>query len=104
MLKMRLCYTLMPFIPSRTYTLSTLEITTTVLNVARKPAGVYRVLSCVAKLHPYLTLFSPGRGKWTFRYMFNKKANEIGLGKYLEVSFDEARKCHFVCLIQVQMA
>ena len=49
----------------------------------------------------YLTLSSPGRGKWTFRYMLNKKAKEMGLGKYPEVSLAEARKRHFASLIQV---
>ena len=47
----------------------------------------------------YLTLSSPGRGKWTFRYMLNKKAKEMGVGKYPEFSLAEARKRHFAALI-----
>jgi len=43
----------------------------------------------------YLTLSSQGRGKWTIRYMLNRKAKEMGLGKYPEVSLSEARKRHF---------
>ena len=49
----------------------------------------------------YLTLSSLGRGKWTFHYMLNKTAKEMGLGKYPEVSLAEARKRHFKSLIQV---
>ena len=49
----------------------------------------------------YLTLSSPGRGKWTFRYMLYKKAKEMGLGKYPEVSLAETRKRHFASLIKV---
>ena len=49
----------------------------------------------------YLTLSSPGRGKWTSRYMLTKKAKEMGLGQYPEVSPAEARKRNFASLIQV---
>ena len=42
------------------------------------------------KLHDgsglYLTLSARGRGKWTIRYMINRKAKEIGLGQYPELS------------------
>ena len=49
----------------------------------------------------YLALSSPGRGKWTFLYMLHKKAKEMRLGKFPEVSLAKARKRHFASLIQV---
>ncbi len=51
------------------------------------------------KLHDgsglYLTFSVKGRGKWTKRYMINRKAREIGLGPYPELSLADARKKHF---------
>ena len=49
----------------------------------------------------YLTLSSNGRGKWTCRYMLNRKAKEMGLGRYPEVSLAEARKRHFEARIKI---
>ena len=43
----------------------------------------------------YLTLSARYRGKWTIRYMINRKAKEIGLGRYPELSLADARKKHF---------
>ena len=40
----------------------------------------------------YLSIYKPGRGKWSFRYSFNKKAREMGLGSLPEVSLLEARQ------------
>ena len=42
-----------------------------------------------------LTLSARGSGKWTMRYMINRKAKEIGLGRYPELSLADARKKHF---------
>ena len=28
----------------------------------------------------YLSIYKPGRGKWSFRYRINKKSREMGLG------------------------
>ena len=28
----------------------------------------------------YISIYSPGKGKWTFRYRINKKSREMGLG------------------------
>jgi len=41
----------------------------------------------------YLSIYKPGRGKWSFRYSLNKKAREMGLGSYPEVTLLEARQC-----------
>ena len=38
-----------------------------------------------------LTLTSRDRGNWTFRYTYNGKAKEMGLGSYPEISIIEAR-------------
>ena len=38
-----------------------------------------------------LTLTSRDRGNWTFRYTYNGKAKEMGLGSYPEISIVEAR-------------
>ena len=43
----------------------------------------------------YLTLSARYRGKWTIRDMINRKAKEIGLGQYPELSFADASKKHF---------
>tara|TARA_E500000178_G_scaffold348608_1_gene403990 strand:+ start:68 stop:496 length:429 start_codon:yes stop_codon:yes gene_type:complete len=40
----------------------------------------------------YLSIYKPGRGKWSFRYTLNKKAREMGLGSFPEVSLLEARQ------------
>ena len=40
----------------------------------------------------YLSIYKPGRGKWSFRYSLNKKAREMGLGSLPEVSLLEARQ------------
>ena len=57
------------------------------------------------KLHDgsglYLTLSARGRGKWTIRYMINRKAKEIGLGRYPELSLADARKKHFEARILI---
>jgi len=50
----------------------------------------------------YLTLSSPGRGKWTIRYMLRRKAKEMGLGRYPEVSLAEARKRHFEARVNIE--
>ena len=31
----------------------------------------------------YLSIYKPGRGKWSLRYTLNKKAREMGLGSFL---------------------
>ena len=49
----------------------------------------------------YLTLSANERGKWTCRYMLNRKAKEMGLGRYPEVSLAEARKRHFEARIKI---
>ena len=43
----------------------------------------------------YLTLFVRKKGKWTIRYMVNRKAKEMSLGIYPEVCLSDARKRHF---------
>ena len=40
----------------------------------------------------YITISSPGKGKWSFRYTINKRAREMGLGKFPDVSLLEARQ------------
>ena len=40
----------------------------------------------------YISFSSLGRGKWSFRYTFNKKQREMGLGSFPDVSLFEARK------------
>ena len=40
----------------------------------------------------YLSIYKHGRGKWSFRYTLNKKAREMGLGSFPEVSLLEARQ------------
>ena len=40
----------------------------------------------------YLSIYKPGRGKWSFRYTLNKKAREMGLGSFPDVSLLEARQ------------
>jgi hypothetical protein len=49
----------------------------------------------------YLTLSARYRGKWTIRYMINRKAKEIGLGRYPELSLADARKKHFEARILI---
>jgi integrase len=39
----------------------------------------------------YLTLSQKGRGKWTYRFPYNQKAHEMGLGSYPDVSLNAAR-------------
>ena len=39
----------------------------------------------------YLALSQKGRGKWSYRFTYNQKAHEMGLGPYPEVSLGEAR-------------
>ena len=48
-----------------------------------------------------LTLSVRGRGKWTMRYMINRKAIEMGLGRYPELSLADARKKHFEARILI---
>ena len=43
----------------------------------------------------YLTLSSKKKGKWTYRYNFEGKAKEMGLGSYPEISLSEARDLLF---------
>ena len=40
----------------------------------------------------YISFSSLGRGKWSFRYTFNKKQREMGLGSFPNVSLFEARQ------------
>jgi hypothetical protein len=40
----------------------------------------------------YLTIYKPKGGKWSFRYNLNKKAREMGLGSFSEVTLYEAQK------------
>ena len=40
----------------------------------------------------YISISSPGKGKWSFRYTINKKAREMGLGIFPDVSLLEARQ------------
>ncbi len=40
----------------------------------------------------YLSINSPGRGKWSFRYTINKKSREMGLGGFPDVSLFQARQ------------
>ena len=40
----------------------------------------------------YISIYSPGRGKWSFRYNLNKKAREMGLGSFPEVTLYDARQ------------
>ena len=40
----------------------------------------------------YLSIYKPGRGKWSLRYTLNKKAREMGLGSFPEVTLLEARQ------------
>ena len=40
----------------------------------------------------YISISSPGRGKWSFRYTINKKSREMGLGSFPDVSLLEARQ------------
>jgi integrase len=39
----------------------------------------------------YLALSQKGRGKWSYRFTYNQKAHEMGLGPYPEVPLSEAR-------------
>jgi len=43
----------------------------------------------------YISFSSLGRGKWSFRYTFNKKQREMGLGSFPDVSLFEARQHAF---------
>ena len=40
----------------------------------------------------YLSIYKPGKGKWSFRYTLNKKAREMGLGSFPEVTLFDARQ------------
>ena len=40
----------------------------------------------------YISISSPGKGKWSFRYTINKQAREMGLGKFPDVSLLDARQ------------
>ena len=40
----------------------------------------------------YISIYSPGRGKWSFRYTINKKSREMGLGSFPDVSLLDARQ------------
>ena len=40
----------------------------------------------------YISIYSSGKGKWTFRYRINKKSREMGLGSYPDVSLLDARQ------------
>ena len=40
----------------------------------------------------YLSIYKPKRGKWSFRYNLNKKAREMGLGSFPEVTLYDARQ------------
>ena len=40
----------------------------------------------------YLSIYKPGRGKWSLRYSLNKKAREMGLGSFPEVTLLDARQ------------
>ncbi len=40
----------------------------------------------------YISISSPGRGRWSFRYSINKKSREMGLGSFPDVSLLEARQ------------
>ena len=40
----------------------------------------------------YISISSPGKGKWSFRFTINKRAREMGLGKFPDVSLLEARQ------------
>lgn len=40
----------------------------------------------------YLSIYKPKRGKWSFRYTLNKKAREMGLGSFPEVTLLDARQ------------
>ena len=40
----------------------------------------------------YISIYSPGSGKWSFRYTINKKSREMGLGSFPDVSLFEARQ------------
>ena len=40
----------------------------------------------------YLSIYKPGRGKWSLRYTLNKKAREMGLGSFPEVTLLDARQ------------
>ena len=39
----------------------------------------------------YITISSPGKGKWSFRFTINKRAREMGLGKFPDISLLESR-------------
>jgi len=43
----------------------------------------------------YISIYSPGKGKWSFRYTINKKSREMGLGSYPDVSLSDARQLSF---------
>ena len=40
----------------------------------------------------YLSIYKPGRGKWSLRYTLKKKAREMGLGSFPEVTLLDARQ------------
>ncbi|RPH03355.1 MAG: DUF4102 domain-containing protein [Alphaproteobacteria bacterium TMED93] len=40
----------------------------------------------------YLSIYSSGRGKWSFRYTINKKSREMGLGSFPDISLFDARQ------------
>ena len=40
----------------------------------------------------YISINSPGKGKWTFRCRMNKKSREMGHGSYPDVSLFDARQ------------
>ena len=44
----------------------------------------------------YISISSPRKGKWSFRYTINKKAREMGLGKFPDVSLLEENNMHRV--------
>ena len=69
-------------------------------NFKIKSAGIGQRLHDVRGL--YLTLSAPKKGKWTIRYMLNRKAEEMGLGRYPEVCLSEARKRHFEARIKIE--
>jgi len=48
-----------------------------------------------------LTLSGRGRGKWKMRCMINRKATEIGVGRYPELSLADACKTHFEARILI---
>ena len=45
----------------------------------------------------YFLKVGPGRGRWTYRYMMNGRAREMGFGPFPEISLDEARHMREDC-------